>query len=443
MLGAVGTSGLLPFWPAAPVLTSTRTMVFRDEWAPSDDEAEEAAMDALLPSLLSAEALLGRDDEPLQAAAAAATPIASPSTPRYSEVQPNRKCAPAAACAAGKRKRKAESADDEAPSPASRDTASEDARRMASIGLTPWAPPEAIQAQRLLCVVGGCMKSPVVLRPHVDGQGKDWILINEHLPWLRRALGASGSTHWSAALQSAVTALRGELRTKLHAARQATTAQGQQLQLREQLALDDAGKPKAKSLRRSKGDSPRNALKVTFMGVDIEMLNSARPVALSATPECVLALVQFCRDHIGKGPLELKRNRREKPVGEEGGAPAHPPAEAAPTAAVETFHMPAAPCPGHLGKITWHPSATAWAAHWKDASGRSVVTRFGVKVEANSVEGLLRRASGQGEVQDTFAARRRRRYEEAIVFWNEHDKSKRERIAMPDTASAQQAGSQE
>lgn len=416
-------------------------MVFHDEWAPSEDEAEAAAMDALRPSLLSAEGLLLGDDEALTAAATG-PPGASPNTPRSSDAQSNPNNAPQMAGAVGKKKRKAAEVDEDETSPDSPEASHDDAGRIASLGLTPWTPPAAIEAKRLLCVVGGTIKAPVVLRPHVDGQGKEWILISEHLPWLRRALGANGSTHWSEALQSAVTALRAELRSKLQDARQAATAGGQQEQLRQQLQLEDAGVRKAKSFRRLKGDSVMNAQKVTLQGVDIEMLNSARPLAVAATAQCVQALVRFCRDHISKGGFQLKGHRRDKPV-EEDVAPAPPPAEATPTASVETFHMPAASCPGHLGKITWHPSVTSWAAHWKDGSGRGVVTRFAVKVEADSVQGLLRRASGQGEAKETFAGKRRRRYEEAIVFWNEHDKSKRERIALPDTPAPQQAGLEE
>ena len=425
----------------AKVRASTRAMVFQDQWAPSDDEAEQAAMAALEPSLVSAEHLLYGDDDFFDEGALAAV-AASPTTPRLDDSLPKPKGAPQAAGTVVRTKSSADAAEDAGISPDSPGGSGEDVRsNLALMGLAPWAPPVGVEVKRLLCVVGGTIKVPVVVRPHSDRAGKEWIIVNEHLPWLRRALGASGSTHWNEALQSAVSAMRAELRSKLVDARQSTSAAGQQRQLRAQLQLDDAEEPKAKSARRAKGDKATNILTVTFEGVEMQMMNSARPLAVSASPESLDAMVRFCRAHITKGAFQLKGHKRQKPA-EEAVVSTPLPADAVPTAPAAAFQMPSGSCPAQLGKITWHPSATAWAAHWKDSNGQRMVTRFTVKAEGTPVHGLLRRASGQGDERENFADKRQRRYEEAVTFWNENDKSKRERIAMPDTSSAPQVGSE-
>ena len=105
-------------------------------------------------------------------------------------------------------------------------------------------------------------------------------------------------------------------------------------------------------------------------------------------------------------------------------------------------------CPLIQGKVTWQASLMSWAVHWKDekgkggnvyristkggsvpGSGGSVPGSSGSVPSSSSGSGLLLALSGS--VPD-FATRRRAAYIRAIKAWNTVDKSKRERIPVPE-----------
>ena len=73
-----------------------------------------------------------------------------------------------------------------------------------------------------------------------DAKGKRFVLLNEHIAWLRRACAKKGSMHYEEAFQSAVSALRRELQKKLNDARSAESASGRQSSVRESLMVGDS-----------------------------------------------------------------------------------------------------------------------------------------------------------------------------------------------------------
>ena len=75
---------------------------------------------------------------------------------------------------------------------------------------------------------------------------------------------------------------------------------------------------------------------MTFEGVEMQMMNSVRPLAVSASPESLDAMVRFCRAHITKGAFKLKGHKRQKPA-EEAVVSTPLPADAVPTAPAAAF----------------------------------------------------------------------------------------------------------
>lgn len=298
-------------------------------------------------------------------------------------------------------------------------------------GLGPVSSPKSVVVKSFLCVTGHPLRAPVVVHPlHRDAAGGEWVVLNEHMHWLRRAVGC-GSTHWTAQFQAAVTALRFEVRDRLTAARTPTRVAAQ-AQVRQQLQLDDEAvgdvdaatksQKGSASLRRHKGTSSMESLPIVLHGFEVQALNSTRLVAVEATQASVTAIIAFCKAKIDSGEPVLKKTARQEV------SPAAPPESAPPE---PSFQMPVSDCPGFMGKVTWHPSVSAWAAHWKNPDKKTIVTRFPVKVQTSGVYGLV----GDGNGVETFAQVRRRRYLEAVAHWNQWDNSTRDRIVLPDSGA--------
>ena len=88
-------------------------------------------------------------------------------------------------------------------------------------------------------------------------------------------------------------------------------------------------------------------------------------------------------------------------------------------------------CPLILGKVTWHPSHGAWAAHYKDRQKKSVTKRVYLKKELKYVDtDTAEKASAR------YNAARRQAYLEAIDYWNVNDQSSRPRIVVPEGSEA-------
>ena len=92
------------------------------------------------------------------------------------------------------------------------------------------------------------------------------------------------------------------------------------------------------------------------------------------------------------------------------------------------FCLAAESCPTFIGKITWHPSVTAWSAHYKDENGKVLQKRFLVRAPSHSRSFLDHAAGGNGG--QGWAAARRAAYEAAVRFWNEADRSTRDRLEL-------------
>ena len=97
-----------------------------------------------------------------------------------------------------------------------------------------------------------------------------------------------------------------------------------------------------------------------------------------------------------------------------------------------------------MNKVTWQPSVLAWAVHWKDARSKAgIVQRFQVKGgvdpsgrkkgKGHGCDIFAALKSGEGDhvgEKDQFGSSRRAAYFKAIEWWNENDKSSRDRIVL-------------
>ena len=82
-------------------------------------------------------------------------------------------------------------------------------------------------------------------------------------------------------------------------------------------------------------------------------------------------------------------------------------------------------------EITWHPSLKAWSAHYKGENGKLLQQRFFVRALSYSRSFLDHAAGGNGG--QGRAAARRAAYAAAVRFWNEADRSKRDRLELAES----------
>ena len=202
-------------------------MAFKDDFIPdgSDDDLscsfdEDTMNDALLMQPGAEEAADGDSDEVQFMPAGGVAPESARTSAAYS-----------AASSAGA-----------APACPQKKKRATDIRRCAQrklIRLTSNPVPESVVAKDLLCLVGYPLKHPVPVHPvKLSSNGKQWIVVNEHQYWLRRA--CAGRTHYEMHFQAAVTWLRGELQKLISEARKKFTAEGQQGSIRRSLGISDS-----------------------------------------------------------------------------------------------------------------------------------------------------------------------------------------------------------
>ena len=277
--------------------------------------------------------------------------------------------------------------------------------------------PGEVTCSTMLALHGKPLKTPVLVHPLQTIEGRKYFSVSEHLPWLRRAMCPKGETHYTSAMQNAVTELRTALRKQVEVAMSPVD------QLRRSLDLEEPLSPVAEhgqsgSLHESPASAKkpkRSALareatvKVELDGVKFDMKGSLRPLLVVACPESVLAVVKFCQRHFKAG-----RSLQQKAV----------------VVSPRGFSLPDDGCQAILGKVTWQPSLMAWAVHWKDDRGKpGAVVRFA------ATQGGAKKAKatrlGQGDMSGSSVVKRRPSYLQAIAKWNELDQSSRERIPMP------------
>ncbi len=286
--------------------------------------------------------------------------------------------------------------------------------------------PEEAKAISMICIWGGVVKSPVVVKPVWTENGMTWMSPNEHWQWLRRACCPRGLTHYKELFQSAVSALRRELQNGVKLADEPDAAGA----LRAALALesDDANDDDGQTNRRSKAACPPRARRhaappkvvdVTVGDVTMKVQNQLRPLRVECTEASVNAVITFCRKHVLDGKADLKKYRAH----EDGGRRS-------------AFVMPTDDCPLIVGRVTWQPSHRAWCVHGKDGSGATFGTRIRVTTP-HQLAGVVssffqsdQRRRGT-DAKEAYTIERRSRYIEAIETWNEKDKSTRDRLVVP------------
>lgn len=302
------------------------------------------------------------------------------------------------------------------------------ARTLARLASNPT--PTSVVCKAMLCLHGRPLKQPLAVHPvKRDLAGRSWVLVNEHQVWLRRACALQGSSHYEHAFQSAVSALRKELVSRLAESRVAGQSAEEQKKLRTQLAMvesdDDegvSGQGRRSTPRVAKKDT-RASVEIELHGTRLQMLNCPRPVVVDASPASIMAVIAFCQEHCRAGEILLRRDKKQQATNQGAGVTktAGPPQqEYASQGATETqdagprFQMSAADCAPLPGKVTWHPSVGAWAVHYRTEAGKTLVSRIPVK---------------QQDSGGSFADARRSAYLVACRLWDEKDVSKRERIS--------------
>ena len=167
--------------------------------------------------------------------------------------------------------------------------------------------PSSPQAMNMLCVWGKPVKHPVVVQPvQTDANGKKWIVLNEHLHWLRRACAPEGSTHYRELFQSAISELRRVLRMQLEKKHDAAGAE--QSKLREDLGLDVDGDeaPPVNGKRRGVAQEPE--ISVVLNGTPFMVKTRIRPITVECTTIAVDARIAFCTQHVRAGKSSLKQH---------------------------------------------------------------------------------------------------------------------------------------
>lgn len=301
-------------------------------------------------------------------------------------------------------------------------------------------PPELLCMNRL-CVWGKHVRAPAVVYPLTMRDGTLYMPIHERLFWLRRACDEKrGQTHWTAQFQHAVSKLRAAirqgLRMKLDPAGTATET------LRDALGLDSEGEDEEKGkkpVKRLAAPPSLAAVSLELSGRMVEVRVSERPFEVEATPEAVMAIIEFCQQSLQDSQITLKRDttQRNRTSAPDPTAASHPgqasgsdvvSASASSLASHGGFRLAPLDCPPITGKVTWHPSVQAWCTHCKGDHGKVQWKRFWVHAPLQGGSFLDRTAGcdkGQG-----WAAARRAAYEAAVRFWNENDSSKRDRIEL-------------
>ena len=256
-------------------------------------------------------------------------------------------------------------------------------------------------------------------------------------PWLRKATCDSGLTYYTAAFQYAITEVRNVVKKQVEVG--LSPAASGIREMRERLGLDDDDEKGERAKGdAAKGDAPGSGKKnrprgrhrpahveVNLDGVTLEVKPFLRPLLVRATPESVMAVVKFVARHV-KANVSMLKKKDQDYQGSRAG-----------------FVQPDDGCPAHTGRVTWAASLLSWVVHWKDSRGKDgLVVRFSAKRGADPAgtqtakgPGFLEQlaeASDKERAHKNFAANKRAAYIKAIKAWNDMDKSKRDRIPVPE-----------
>jgi len=172
-----------------------------------------------------------------------------------------------------------------------------------------------------------------------------------------------------------------------------------------------------------------SALQEEQVGIDWDgktvFVRGNRPLYVELTSSNGDAILHYCKDYIKtsteKGPPRLKKNKGEKLDDNDVGVvcAASSSAKSSAPAPVAAFSMPTNACPHVAHKITWHPSSTAWAVHYKTSAGETLQKRFRVTSDKAAKDS-----------KSKWDALRHTAYINAVQFWNDQDQSSRERIEV-------------
>jgi len=302
------------------------------------------------------------------------------------------------------------------PAPANKkhqtgDFAKRSLRRHRSDGKAPGEP----AALEMVCIWGGggARSIPVVVFPFFISGGKKWVMLNEKAVWLRRAVGPKISRK-SPMLHDQYYNALADLRKHI-AAEIDQTVGGVAADVCKELGvsteeIESAGPAKKK--RRINDDE----IPVKLEGHKILVSTCKRPALVELTKTAMNAVISYCREHV-RGNRESSARTPKK----EAEAPE------APSSEKPKFKMPTPECPPLDGKVTWQPSVESWAVHYKDAAKKRQVARIKAAADGPQSCALL----GGSSPRNQFTEKRREAYIAAIVYWNQYDKSTRERIPVP------------
>ena len=262
--------------------------------------------------------------------------------------------------------------------------------------------PTSTSCRSMLCVFGKPMTMPQAVWPLTKSpDGKEWFAVSEHSIWLRKACTRTGMTRYDLAFQSAISELRRTLKVQVE--KLLDKGATEQLKMRQELQLDDIEQEPSPAASKKRKKDVTDPVRVELDGSSILVQPQTAPLLIEATTDAVTSVVEFVKSHISVGKITLQRDSRKKQDGDG-----------------DACAMPEPTCHRILGKVTWHPSRTAWCIHYKDATGQTMQKRIPVQVILGPC----------GATGDSFATAREKAYYEAIRQWNAEDKSSRDRILV-------------
>ena len=274
--------------------------------------------------------------------------------------------------------------------------------------------PDEVTCEARLCVWGRAIKTPAVVYPLVTIGNKRWFQVSERSWWLRRACEpARGLTTWKPRFQHAVSELRRVIKEEMCQKFQGLAATS--AHLRQTIGLEEEDVEEASGQKRVRVKPTSEEATIDLNGTAINVRTQERPPMIEATQKAVMAVITFCNKVAETGEPQLKRDRRKMAQTSE-----------------ERFVLPPETCRPITGKVTWHPSVSAWSIHIKDASGKRVQKRFRAEqTEAPKVSAASFLSGAPATLgPSVIMEERAKAYWAAVEAWNELDKSTRERIPV-------------
>ena len=277
----------------------------------------------------------------------------------------------------------------------------------------------------MICLRGKPLKKPVVVFPvKSTPDGKRWLPVNAHQMWLRRVCHPGGLTYFKPAFQAAVTKLRRDLCESFHMARDAARPKvehpmSELFEEEDSFLVDQCGKAaklKAAKLKAAKPKVKNRSLQsleepvdVALGDVKVQVRTMSSLVLMECTVQSVGALVNCVKAEFA----EIVQGKKKA---------ASPQAASSQKAA---FRVPVSHDAALLGKVSWQPSIKSWAVHYKTADKQSA--QYKLRVLNRDVDAAATMNMSRKQV---FEQQKEARKFEAMKYWNEHDKSSRERIDL-------------